>query len=40
MISGKEVTVQDPLSREAFWHVYAKIPRHARQNSIAKGDFS
>ena len=35
----KLVTIQNPLSREAFWHVYAKIPRHARQNSIAKGDF-
>ncbi len=33
------VTVQNPLSREVFWHKYAKIPRHAHQNSIAKGDF-
>ena len=33
------VTVQTPLSREVFWHEYAKIPRHTRQNSIAKGDF-
>ena len=33
------VTVQNPLSREVFWHEYAKIPRHARQNSITKGDF-
>ena len=33
------VTVQNPLSREVFWHEYAKIPRHARQNSIATGDF-
>ena len=33
------VTVQTPLSREVFWHVYAKILRPARQNSIAKGDF-
>ena len=33
------MTVQNPLSREVFWHEYAKIPRHARQNSITKGDF-
>ena len=33
------VTVQNPLSRKVFWHKYAKIPRHAHQNSIAKGDF-
>ena len=33
------MTVQNPLSREVFWHEYAKIPRHACQNSIAKGDF-
>ena len=39
MNRNKKVTVQNPLSREVFWHVYAKIPRHARQNSIAKGDF-
>ena len=33
------VTIQHPMSREAFWHEYAKIPRHARQNSITRGDF-
>jgi len=22
------VTIHTPLSREVFWHVYAKIPRH------------
>ena len=34
------VTVHTPLSREVFWHEYAKIPRHASQNPIAEGDFS
>ena len=29
------VTVHTPLSREVFWHEYAKIPRHTSQNSIA-----
>ena len=29
------VTVHIPLSREVFWHEYAKIPRHTSQNSIA-----
>ena len=29
------VTVHMPLSREVFWHEYAKIPRHTSQNSIA-----
>ena len=28
------VTVHIPLSREVFWHEYAKIPRHTSQNSI------
>ena len=31
------VTVHTPLSREVFWHEYAKIPRHTSQNSIAVG---
>ena len=26
------------LSREVFWHEYAKIPRHTSQNSIAVGN--
>ncbi len=34
-----KVTVQNSLSREVFWHVYAKIPRHTCQNSIAQGEF-
>ena len=33
------VTIQNPLSREVFWHENAKIPRQARQNPIAAGDF-
>lgn len=33
------ITVPVPLFREAFWHIYAKIPRVVSQNSIAKGDF-
>ena len=33
------VTVHIPLSREAFWHEYAKIPRHTSQNSIAAGNL-
>ena len=28
------VTVHTPLSREVFWHDYAKIPRHTSQNSF------
>ena len=36
---GIFVTVQNPLFREVFWHEYAKIPRHSRQNAITKGDF-
>ena len=35
----KLVTIQNPLSREVFWHENAKIPRHASQNPIATGDF-
>ena len=33
------VTIQKPLFREVFWHEYAKIPRVARKNPIAEGDF-
>ena len=33
------VTVHTPLSREVFWHEYAKIPRHTSQNAITEGDF-
>ena len=33
------VTIQQPLSREVFWHKYAKIPRHTSKNAITKGDF-
>ena len=33
------VTIQQPLSREVFWHIYAKIPRHTRKNAITEGDF-
>ncbi len=33
------VTVHTPLSREGFWHEYAKIPRHTSQNSIAAGNL-
>ena len=36
-LRGLLVTVHTPLSREAFWHEYAKIPRHTSQNSIAAG---
>ena len=34
-----KVIIQEPLSREVFWHEYAKIPRVARKNPIAEGDF-
>ena len=34
------VTVHIPLSREVFWHEYAKIPRHTSQNSIAAGNLN
>ena len=34
-----EVIVHTPLSREVFWHEYAKIPRHTSQNSIAVGNL-
>ena len=33
------MTIQKVVSREAFWHVFSKIPRHASQNAITKGDF-
>ena len=33
------VIVHTPLSREVFWHEYAKIPRHTSQNSIAVGNL-
>ena len=33
------VTVHIPLSREVFWHEYAKIPRHTSQTSIAAGNL-
>ena len=33
------ITVHTPLSREVFWHEYAKIPRHTSQNSIAAGNL-
>ena len=33
------VTIQKVVSREAFWHVFAKIPRHTRQNAITEGDL-
>ena len=31
------VTIQQPLSREVFWHIYAKIPRHTSKNAITEG---
>ena len=36
---GFYATIQKPLFREVFWHEYAKIPRDARKNPIAEGDF-
>ena len=33
-INCMEVTVHTPLSREVFWHEYAKIPIHTSQNSF------
>ena len=35
----RQATVHTPLSREVFWHEYAKIPRHTSQNSIAAGNL-
>ena len=37
--SNLMITVHTPLSREVFWHEYAKIPRHTSQNSIAAGNL-
>ena len=31
-----KVIIQEPLSREVFWHEYAKIPRVARKNPLAE----
>jgi len=31
---GNIITVHTPLSREVFWHKYAKILRHTSQNSF------
>ena len=31
------VTIQQPLSREVFWHKYAKIPRHTSKNKTQGG---
>ena len=39
VIMRYQVTVHTSLSREVFWHEYAKIPRHASQNAITEGDF-
>ena len=39
ILSVLYVTVHTPLSREVFWHEYAKIPRHTSQNSIAAGNL-
>ena len=36
---GNIITVHTPLSREVFWHKYAKIPRHTSKNAITEGDF-
>ena len=33
------VTIQKVISREVFWHVFAKIPRHTRKNAITEGDL-
>ena len=38
-ILKKSVTIQRLLFRKVFWHEYAKIPRVACKNPIAKGDF-
>ena len=38
-VRRRKVTVHTPLSREVFWHEYAKIPRHTSQNSIAAGNL-
>ena len=33
------IIVHTLLSCEVFWHIHAKIPRHASQNSIAAGNL-
>ena len=33
------VNVHTLLSREVFWHGYAKIPRYTSPNSIAAGNL-
>ena len=33
------ITIQKVVSREVFWHIFAKIPRHIRQNAITEGDL-
>ena len=33
------VTIQKVVFREVFWHIFAKIPRHTRQNAITEGDL-
>ena len=38
-LSRHAAAVHTPLSREVFWHEYAKIPRHTSQNSIAAGNL-
>ena len=37
---GNIITVHTPLSREVFWHKYAKIPRHTSKNAVTEGDFN
>ncbi len=39
VIMRYQVTVHTSLSREVFWHEYAKIPRYTSQNSIAAGNL-
>ena len=36
---GNIITVHTPLSREVFWHKYAKIPRYTSKNAITEGDL-
>ena len=36
---GPDMDMVEKLSREVFWHEYAKIPRHTSQNSIAAGNL-
>lgn len=35
-----KVTVHTPLSREVFWHVYAKVPMVTSQNPSPKVIFT